>query len=139
MESLCKFCDLTKNRLVSYRLVLVLIFRLFQFPAVYTQSIVLVISPLIALMEDQVSDLTNLNIPACLVGSTQPDTNIVERICDGEFQLVYSSPEFLQLDIGREMLSGLAGKLTLVAIDEARKYKDPSTNCFPKPIVGNYQ
>lgn len=91
----------------------------FQFPAVYTSGIVLVISPLIALMEDQVNHLTNANIPACLVGTAQTDTNILKRIRVGEFKLVYSSPEYLLSHNGRSMLNSLVGKLTLVAVDEA--------------------
>lgn len=91
----------------------------FQFPAVYKRSTVLVISPLIALMEAQVMSLNNANIPACLVGSAQPDKQIISRIKNGqqEYRLIYSSPEFLQGYQGKTLLHALKDRLTLIAID----------------------
>lgn len=91
----------------------------FQFPAVYKRSTALVISPLIALMEAQVMSLNDANIPACLVGSAQPDKQIISRIKNGqqEFRVIYSSPEFLQGHQGKTLLHALKDRLTLVAID----------------------
>lgn len=51
----------------------------FQFPAVYMKRMALVVSPLIALMEAQVLALTSKGISACMVGSAQPDPNILKR------------------------------------------------------------
>lgn len=78
---------------------------------------VLVISPLIALMEAQVFDMNRANIPACLVGSAQPDPNILLRIHSGEFNIIYSSPEYLQLAPGKHLLNMLKNRLILIAID----------------------
>lgn len=91
----------------------------FQFPAVFTNGIVLVVSPLIALMQAQVITLNKGNIAACLVGSAQKDNDILAKIKKGQFAVIYSSPEYLQGSRGIEMLTALNEKLTLVAIDEA--------------------
>lgn len=66
-------------------------------------------------MGAQVSELTEAGIPACFVGSAQPDPNILSRIRKGEF-ILYSSPEFLQTTNGKQMLDILQKRLLLVAI-----------------------
>lgn len=91
----------------------------FQFPAIYSNRMALVISPLIALMQAQVMDLQRSGISACLVGSAQKDLKILERIANGTFNVVYSSPEYLQTANGDKLLSIVRGRLALVAIDEA--------------------
>lgn len=78
---------------------------------------VLVISPLIALMQAQVRTLNAAKIPACFVGSAQPDRDILPRIYSGQFNVIYSSPEYLQGDKGGRMLNALKNRLTLIAID----------------------
>lgn len=78
---------------------------------------VLVVSPLIALMQAQVFDLNRANIPACLVGSAQPDPHILSRIHNGEFYIIYSSPEYLNGSFGKELLEILKNRLILIAID----------------------
>lgn len=89
----------------------------FQFPAVFKQKMVLVVCPLISLMRAQVIALEQLNIKACLVGTAQNDPNILSRIQNGEFRIIYSSPEFLQGNNGSTMLHLLKDRLTLIAID----------------------
>lgn len=79
----------------------------------------LVVSPLIALMQAQVIDLQTAGISACLVGSAQKDVQILDRIAEGLFSIVYSSPEFLQTAKGDKLLSIVRGRLALLAIDEA--------------------
>lgn len=91
----------------------------FQFPAVYSNGMTLVISPLIALMQAQVIDLTKTKISACLVGSAQIDSKILEKIANREYKIVYCSPEYLQTANGDKLISILKGRLTLIAIDEA--------------------
>lgn len=88
-----------------------------QFPAVYKNGIVLVISPLISLMQAQILYLKRANIPACLVGTAQSDLNILSRIRKGEFNIIYSSPEYLLGNNGKQMLDVLKKQLILVAID----------------------
>lgn len=91
----------------------------YQFPAVYSNRMSLVISPLIALMQAQVIDLQAAGISACLVGTAQKDPYILNRIAEGKFVVVYSSPEYLQTTNGDKLLQSVKGKLALVAIDEA--------------------
>lgn len=95
----------------------------FQFPAVYKNGMVLVISPLISLMQAQVLTLNDLQIPACLVGSAQDDQCILLRIQKGEFNVIYSSPEYLQGQQGIQMLHSLKNRLTLIAIDGKHSFR----------------
>lgn len=89
----------------------------FQFPAVYTNGITLVVSPLISLMQDQVSALSVANISACFLGSAQTDRNIESQVIAGEFLIVYASPEYINGERGKKLLRELESKLILVAID----------------------
>lgn len=90
----------------------------FQYPAVYSNGIALVVSPLISLMEDQVLALTVANIPACLLGTAQTNRNIMDEILDDKYRIVYVSPELLT-GSGGELIDKLGERLTLIAIDEA--------------------
>ena len=93
----------------------------FQYPSVYMNGMTLVVSPLIALMQDQVNALEVVGIPACLLGTAQEDKRIIERVLNGEYRLVYVSPELLNRPIGRKMLIDLQklNRVTLIAMDEA--------------------
>lgn len=91
----------------------------YQFPAVYMNKMTLVVSPLIALMQAQVMDLQMIGISACYVGSAQKDLKILNRIAEGNFTVIYSSPEYLQTANGDKLMSIVRGKLALIAIDEA--------------------
>lgn len=68
-------------------------------------------------MEAQLFDLDRQGIPACLVGTAQPDINILSRIKKGEFNIIYSSPEYLQGGHGQDFLNILKNRLIMVAID----------------------
>lgn len=70
-------------------------------------------------MQDQVFALSVANIPACFLGSAQTDKNIAERIKNGEYRLVYASPEYLSGDSGQQLVRQMSSQLTLIAIDEA--------------------
>lgn len=72
----------------------------YQLPALVTGLPVVVISPLISLMEDQVLALNQRGITACHLSSTQEDLSVFERARRGEFSLVYMSPERLQMAQG---------------------------------------
>lgn len=89
----------------------------FQFPAVFTKGITLVVSPLISLMQDQVSALSVANIPACFLGSAQTDQTIRSQATAGQFRMVYASPEYVNGSSGQDLLRKLEPKLTLIAID----------------------
>lgn len=83
----------------------------------YKNGTVLVISPLISLMKAQVHAMTQINVPACMLGTAQPDPNILSRIQKGEFNLIYASPEHLQKGKGKALLDILKNRLILIAVD----------------------
>ncbi len=79
----------------------------------------LVVSPLIALMKDQVDALTETGVQATFLNSSldpQERRARIERLKRGEYELVYAAPEGIEASIG----PALAGvDLRLVAVDEA--------------------
>jgi len=83
---------------------------------------VLVISPIQALMLDQVVNLERLGIRSTLVGECQKDKSIATKIMEGEFSIVFSSPE-AALTPGPWRRSFIRGafhdSLKAVVIDEA--------------------
>ncbi|TLQ17931.1 DNA helicase RecQ [Lentilactobacillus parafarraginis] len=91
----------------------------YQIPALMLDGLTLVISPLIALMKDQVDALNDSGIPATFVNSTLDFQQIDERLAqarNGDVKLLYVSPE--RLDSGA--FSQLAAlPIDLVAVDEA--------------------
>ncbi|KAH8387663.1 hypothetical protein KR093_008578 [Drosophila rubida] len=94
----------------------------YQFPAFYLNKVVVVISPLIALMEDQVRALNEKSQPndcACLLGTAQEDRGIKARILRLQYKLVYATPEYITRGNGLKLLRDLRHHLALIAIDEA--------------------
>ncbi len=92
----------------------------FQVPALMGDGLCLVISPLIALMKDQVAALGRRGIKAiALTGSIHPDevSNLLDNCKFGNYKFLYLSPERLQADWIVERLKGLP--INLVAVDEA--------------------
>ncbi|XP_076348758.1 bifunctional 3'-5' exonuclease/ATP-dependent helicase WRN-like isoform X2 [Tachypleus tridentatus] len=93
----------------------------YQFPAVYSQDgIAVVISPLISLMEDQVTSLRVANIQACLLGSAQKEkSTVIGDLMSGKYKLLYITPEYATAVT--EVLDKLHMKvgICLIAIDEA--------------------
>jgi len=92
----------------------------YQLPAAMLQGTTLVVSPLIALMHDQVSALTDRGVSATYLAGTLDADQIRSRlgqIARGEHKLVFVAPERLVFDGFRELLSRL--DCPLVAIDEA--------------------
>lgn len=91
----------------------------YQIPALMLDGLTLVISPLIALMKDQVDALNDSGIPATFVNSTLDFQQIDERLAqarNGDVKLLYVSPERL----GSGAFSQLAAlPIDLVAVDEA--------------------
>ena len=92
----------------------------YQLPALAMDGVTLVISPLIALMKDQVDGLNANGIAARFINSTLPVRD-VERVQAevrrGAVKILYIAPERLALDGFRRFLSGLT--VSLIAIDEA--------------------
>ena len=92
----------------------------YQYPAAVLEGTTIVVSPLIALMEDQVRALTECGIAATWLASTVPADERRRRqesLDAGRYQLVYLAPERLVLEGTIRQLSSLAPPL--VAIDEA--------------------
>jgi ATP-dependent DNA helicase RecQ len=92
----------------------------FQVPTLIEDGICLVISPLIALMQDQVKDLQNKNIPAIALGghlSEEAQEEVIAAAIRGKYKFIYCSPEKLVQPIFQDALSEI--KITLFAIDEA--------------------
>ena len=96
----------------------------YQIPALLRPGCAIVVSPLIALMQDQVDALTQLGVKAACLNSTlawQEAQAIEQQLFAGQIDLVYIAPERLLNDRTLSMIDALydAGKLALFAIDEA--------------------
>ncbi len=92
----------------------------YQVPALVNDGFCLVISPLIALMQDQVSRLMEQDVPATCIHSGMP-YNEVRRTLDnamhGTYKLLYVSPERLQTRLFGEYMTEF--DVSLIAVDEA--------------------
>ncbi|MGA8028527.1 MAG: RecQ family ATP-dependent DNA helicase [Bryobacteraceae bacterium] len=92
----------------------------YQLPAVVSERTAVVISPLIALMQDQVAQLAQMGIPSAFVNSAIPlaeQSGILERAKRGEFRLIYISPERLARTDTAAWLERVP--IAFFAIDEA--------------------
>ena len=92
----------------------------YQLPALIMDGTVIVVSPLIALMQDQVDALTTAGIAAAALHSHQSDTSIKEILGDfknGKLKLLYVSPERAVSNYFQEQID--LQKISLIAIDEA--------------------
>jgi ATP-dependent DNA helicase RecQ len=92
----------------------------FQVPAMAMEGICLVISPLIALMKDQVEQLRQRNIPAVAIFSGMSRREIdleLDNCVFGKYKFLYLSPERLQTEILLERVKRM--KICLLAVDEA--------------------
>lgn len=92
----------------------------YQIPALVRPGTGVVVSPLIALMQDQVDALRALGVRAGFMNSTQDfdERRVVEaEFLAGELDLLYLAPERLRLDSTLDLLS--RGKISVFAIDEA--------------------
>src|SRR5688572_938204 len=92
----------------------------FQVPAMAKDGICIVISPLIALMKDQVENLRKRNIPALFIHSGMKRNDVIRTLknaTDDYFKFLYVSPERLETNLFKEYLPAL--DVNLIAIDEA--------------------
>ena len=92
----------------------------YQIPALVREGTGVVVSPLIALMQDQVDALRNLGVRAGFLNSTQDldERRLVEaEFCAGELDLLYVAPERLCSEPALRLLQ--RGTVSLFAIDEA--------------------
>ncbi|MCX8145894.1 MAG: DNA helicase RecQ, partial [Azovibrio sp.] len=96
----------------------------YQIPALMRRGVAIVVSPLIALMQDQVDSLTQLGIKAALLNSTiawDQARATEQRLFADDLDLLYVAPERLMTERFLALLDGLAesDRLALFAIDEA--------------------
>ncbi|MGP4099249.1 DNA helicase RecQ [Nonomuraea sp. KM90] len=92
----------------------------YQIPALVRRGVGVVISPLIALMQDQVDALRALGVRAGFLNSTQDfdERQLVEsEFLAGELDLLYLAPERLRVDATLRLLA--KGEISVFAIDEA--------------------
>jgi ATP-dependent DNA helicase RecQ len=94
----------------------------YQLPAVLLPGLTIVISPLIALMKDQVDSLNINGIPAAFINSSQTtgeQQDIYSRLKAGQIKLLYLAPERLFSSESRLVTFLKALPVSLIAIDEA--------------------
>ena len=92
----------------------------YQLPALLLDGLTLVVSPLLALMKDQVDALTRNGVAAAAINSTVPreeQADILRRVADGDLRLLYVAPE--RFSDGRFVAALRGVNVALLAIDEA--------------------
>jgi ATP-dependent DNA helicase RecQ len=94
----------------------------FQAPALVRDGLALVISPLIALMKDQVDTLVGNGVPAACYHSaldSSEKSRVMAGLREGRFRLLYVAPERLVGDGANSFASLVGDRVSFVAIDEA--------------------
>ena len=92
----------------------------YQIPAMMLDGITLVISPLISLMQDQVTALQDAGIKSAFINSALSDSKISEILSMAEkgcFKLIYIAPE--RLESHRFLEFALKANISMITIDEA--------------------
>ncbi len=92
----------------------------YQVPALIMDGICLVVSPLIALMQDQVARLKELGISAACIHAgmyTKAVIRVLDNAVHGAYKLLYVSPERLQTTLFNEYLPAM--QISFIAVDEA--------------------
>ena len=92
----------------------------YQMPYLITKKSVIVVSPLIALMTDQMEELKKLKIPVSVLNSTcKNKEEVMDEILAGYNRIVYITPEFLEVNQSFLQMLVENEQLCLIAIDEA--------------------
>ena len=92
----------------------------FQVPALCKDGICIVVSPLIALMHDQVDNLKRRGIPAIAITSSMRKRELdiaLDNCVYGKIKFLYLSPERLQTELARVRIGKM--KVNMIAVDEA--------------------
>lgn len=92
----------------------------YQIPALLMSGITLVISPLIALMKDQVDALLDIDLPVTLLNSTLSYEEYFERLYEikkGKYKIVYLAPESLSSSFMERLATSI--DISHIAVDEA--------------------
>ena len=88
----------------------------FQVPALANPGICLVISPLVALMKDQVKNLQKRGILSAFISS---ELQQLDNCILGDYKFLYISPERISSELFQEKLKTLSRKVNLLVVDEA--------------------
>lgn len=92
----------------------------YQIPALLLPGITLVISPLVSLMRDQVTQLVQSGVPAAFLNSSLTYRQYqlaLERARAGHYKIIYVAPERLETQLFRDF--ALSAEISLLAVDEA--------------------
>ncbi|MCX8054656.1 MAG: RecQ family ATP-dependent DNA helicase [Ignavibacteria bacterium] len=92
----------------------------YQIPALMLEDTAIVISPLIALMKNQVDALVGCGVAATYINSSLPFDELQERMRNillGKYKIVYIAPERLENDFFKKLLAHI--KISFLAVDEA--------------------
>ena len=92
----------------------------YQLPALLLPGCMIVVSPLIALMQDQIIALRSKGIPAAAIHSLMSSKNVSEvlnHLSQGQLKLLYLSPETLSSSLGNKIL--VQTNISAMAVDEA--------------------
>jgi RecQ family ATP-dependent DNA helicase len=92
----------------------------YQMPYLITKKTVIVVSPLIALMTDQMTELKKLKIPVAVLNSNcKNKEEVINEVLEGENKIIYITPEYMENCEAFLKLLVENEQLCLVAIDEA--------------------
>jgi len=92
----------------------------FQIPALILPGLTIVVSPLISLMKDQVSQLRHGEVPAAFINSSLTEKQyreVLRRAGNGQYKIIYAAPERLKTE--SFLRFALETPISLIAIDEA--------------------
>ncbi|WP_456086379.1 RecQ family ATP-dependent DNA helicase [Parabacteroides sp.] len=94
----------------------------FQVPALAIPGICLVISPLVALMKDQVKNLQKRGILSAFISSEMQHWEILQQLDNcilGDYKFLYIAPERISSELFQGKLKSLSAKVNLLVVDEA--------------------
>ena len=110
----------------------------FQLPALMSDGITLVISPLVSLMKDQVQALVANGVPAAFINSTLSTVQIrkvIEYAKHGKYKIIYVAPE--RLDAAEFLEFAQSAAIDMVTVDEAHCVSQWGQNFRPSYLKIN--